>query len=298
MACYNGAAPARTDCRRGWRSTLGASTIRPMPPVPLYHPRNQDAAYQLRYSWTGWPSAGRFNALPSHLIDDTTPLCDREGLRVLEHRWTAELVQILFSTKPDVAPEFVAARAKGRLDHALRTAQVTAPFSRKVSLRSVGDNTRRDVEVYVDRQVPKQRFVDPRTQRHLAEFTVKDESVDLSQPFESAHGRYWYNLHMVLIVDGRCECFDLGVLGRLRDGCFLIANKKGHYISRLAVMPDHLHVALRGTIKEAPIDLVFAYQNNLAHLLGKGRIWNEGFYVGSFGEYTTHAVRDIARGTK
>ncbi len=66
----------------------------------------------------------------------------------------------------------------------------------------------------------------------------------------------------------------------------------------LAVMPDHLHAALRGTIKEAPADLVFAYQNNLAHMLGQGRIWNDGFYVGSFGEYTTHAVRDVARGTE
>jgi len=30
-------------------------------------------------------------------------------------------------------------------------------------------------------------------------------------------------------------------------------------------------------------------------MLGKGRIWNDGFYVGTFGEYTTHAVRNMAR---
>ncbi len=267
-----------------------------MPPTPLYNPKTDEAAYQLRYSWTGWPSAKRFAHQPLNLIDEAAPLWERDGLRVLERRWTTELVQILFSSKPDVAPVFAAARAKGRLDRALRQASLSMTFSRKVSLRSVGDNTRRDVEAYIARQVPKQRFIEPRTEARLTQFTVANEAVDLSQAFESAHGQYWYNLHLVLIVDGRCECFDPGVLGRLRDSCFQIADKKGHRISRLAVMPDHLHAALRATIDESPIEVVFAYQNNLAHMLGKGRIWSDGFYVGTFGEYTTHAVRDVARG--
>jgi REP element-mobilizing transposase RayT len=214
---------------------------------------------------------------------------------MLEHRWTAELVQILFSAKPDVAPVFAAARAKGRLDHALRQARLSMAFSRKVALRSVGDNTRRDVEAYLVRQVPKQRFIDPRTQALLTQFTVSNDTVDLSQPVASAHGQYWFNLHLVLIVDDRCECFDPDVLGRLRDSCFQIADKKGYRISRLAVMPDHLHAALRARIEESPIEVVFAYQNNLAHMLGKGPIWRDGYYLGTFGEYTTHAVRYLAR---
>ncbi len=31
---------------------------------------------------------------------------------------------------------------------------------------------------------------------------------------------------------------------------------------------------------------------------GQRRIWDDGFYVGTFGEYTTHAVRDVAHGKK
>jgi hypothetical protein len=67
---------------------------------------------------------------------------------------------------------FVAARAKGRLDHALRKAGLAMPFSRKVALRTVGDNTRRDVEAYIERQVAKERFVDPAFAAAMAEFTV------------------------------------------------------------------------------------------------------------------------------
>ena len=93
-----------------------------MPPTPLYQPQTANAAYQLRYAWTGWPSGATFAQQPAGLIDGTKARWEGDGLRVLEHRWTAERVQILFSCTPDVAPEWVAGRAKGRLDHALRSA--------------------------------------------------------------------------------------------------------------------------------------------------------------------------------
>jgi hypothetical protein len=136
---------------------IGGSAMRP---APFYQPRIEDGAYQLRFSWTGWPSSGPFSSSPSHLIENTKPLWETDGLRVLEHRWTDKLVQILFSTTPDVSPVFVAARAKGRLDHAIRAAGLRLPFSRKVAIRSIGDNTRSDVEAYIARQLPKERFID------------------------------------------------------------------------------------------------------------------------------------------
>ncbi len=169
--------------------------------APFYQPRADGGAYQLRYSWTGWPAGGSFAITSPSLIEATKPLWERDGLRVLEYRWTAALVQILFSAKPDVSPEFIAARAKGRLDHALRTARLHAPFSRKVALRAIGDNTRRDIEDYVARQVAKERFADPRFAERMAELTVVDPRVDLAAPEASAHGRYWYNLHLVLTVE-------------------------------------------------------------------------------------------------
>ena len=263
-----------------------------MQPVPLYSPVPDKIAFQLRFAWTAWPSTP-FEQTPSELIETTKPLWEADGLRVLEHRWTAEQVQILFSCKPDVSPVFMATRAKGRLDHALRQAAINVAFNRKVSLRSIGDNTRRDVESYIERQVRKERFVDPRFAETMAEFTCEYPEVDLSQPAESARGRYWYNLHVVLIVESRGRISDTAVLRLFRDQSSRIAARKGHAISRIAVMPDHLHLALRGTIEESPSDIALAYQNNLAFALGQKRIWSDGFYVGTFSEYTTQAVRNI-----
>jgi REP element-mobilizing transposase RayT len=253
-------------------TTVAATT----PPTPLYQPRADGGAYQLRYSWTTWPSQQPFSTCPVELLTEIAPLWETDGLRLLEYRWLPDKLQILFSTLPDVSPSVVAARAKGRLHFALRQAGIKLPLSRKVSVRAVGDNTRRDVEAYVESQVAAAGFVDERFASLLKEFQVANDNVDLSQPAASLHGRYWYNLHLVLVAADRERTVDASRLRAIRDACLRIAAKKGHQVSRLAIMPDHLHLAFRPDIEESPLDVVFAYQNNVAHKLGGRGIWPEG----------------------
>ncbi len=172
-----------------------------MPPAPLYTTDQIDPAYHLRYSWTGWPSDG---ALPHVDLEGTKPYWESDGLRLLESRWSPREVQLAFSAKPAVAPVTLAARAKGRLQQAVSLAGVSfGGFSRKVCLRSVGDNTTKEVEDYIARQVGKERFADSRFAAQMEEFTVGCPEVDLKQPTESSHGRYWYNLHVVMVVADR-----------------------------------------------------------------------------------------------
>ncbi len=76
----------------------------------------------------------------------------------------------------------------------------------------------------------------------------------------------------------------------IRDGCFRIAAKKGHAIARLALLTDHLHLALRGNIEQSPQEIALGFQNNLAFMLGQVRIWNDGFYAGTFSEYDFGAI--------
>ena len=56
-------------------------------------------------------------------------------------------------------------------------------------------------------------------------------------------------------------------------------------------MPDHLHIALRGNIEHSPAEIGRCFQNNLAYAVGNRRVWMDGFYVGTFGEYNMDAVR-------
>jgi REP element-mobilizing transposase RayT len=262
-------------------------------PVPLYHPHRVDAAYHLRYSWTGWPSGGQFTATPTELLPAIAPIWKEDGLGLLEFRWRPDLVQLLFSTTPTVSPEQVAHRAKGRLTYALRIAGLNVPFSRKLAVRSLGDNSREEVEPYIEHQVGKEHFADPRFAQQMRRFTVVNPDVDLSQPSESARGRYWYNLHVVLVVQYRYRLADLTLLTKIRDTALRVAAKKEHLVSRLSIMPDHLHLALRAMPIESPADVVSAYQNNLAYALGQQPMWRESFYVGTFSEYNMNAVRRL-----
>ena len=125
----------------------------------------------------------------------------------------------------------------------------------------------------------------------LREFTVADESVNLSQPTATHSGRYWYNIHLVLVTQQRYRTTDLTQLRTIRDQSFRIAAKKGHQIAALSVVPDHVHVALRGNIEHAPEQIALAFMNNLAYALGQNAVWTFGYYVGTFSEYDMWAVR-------
>lgn len=260
-------------------------------PQPLYDPTSARAAFDLRYTWTGWPSRREFEHVRPESLNELKQVWEQDGLRLLESTWTLDAVKLTFSTTQYVSPVLVAGRAKGRLDHAMRTTGFPISFSRKVAVRSVGENTRQNVEQYIARQVSKERFVDPRFEARMEEFTVHNPDVDLSQPAASARGRYWYNLHLVLVVVERGCITDYEVLALLRDRSIAISAKKGYLWSGLSVMPDHLHIALRGPIDDSPAEIAGSLQNNLAYAVGQNRIWEDSYYVGTFGEYNMEAIR-------
>jgi REP element-mobilizing transposase RayT len=259
---------------------------------PLYTGRNVHPAYQLRYGWTGWPTLGTsFPAELGDVVKQVAESWEKDGLRLLVSRCSNELAQLTFSAKPEVAPVLAASRVKGRLQHALRKAGLNVQFSRKLAIRSIGDNCTDDVEKYIRSQVANAAFADRDFADRLRRFTVVKPDVVLSRPTETDSGRYWYNLHVVLVTEERYQRGDEQWLGRIRDQSLRIAQKKGHAVSCLSVMPDHLHIAIRGNIEHSPQDIALAFQNNLAYALGQVRLWRHTYYVGTFSKYDMQAVR-------
>src|SRR5947207_13467297 len=91
-------------------------------PEPIYRTLDLNPAYQLRYAWAAWSSRGERlpTTLSADFLESINSLWEGDGLRLLESRIAADRLQITFSAKPAVSPVMLAARAKGRLDHALR----------------------------------------------------------------------------------------------------------------------------------------------------------------------------------
>ena len=263
-----------------------------MQPQPIYTPENVRHAYHLRFGWTGWPSGGELPDPPvGEAWQDLVAGWEKDGLRLLEQRWTREQVQMTFSTTPEVSPELVASRAKGRLQHALRMAGTPVAFARNFAVRSIGDNTRAAVAGYVANQVVRSDLADPRFRETLAEFAVRDDTVDLTQPTATGSGRYWYNLHLVLVVAERQRFGKRETLAALREMSVRVGRGRRIGIAVLSFMPDHLHAVLRPEPALAPATVAMGFQNNLAWAVGPCAFWEFTYYVGTFGEYTMGAVR-------
>ena len=303
MARDNTDAPARhgarprpaadAPARHGARPRGGTIPTVRAPRIPIYTPQSARPVHGLHYDWTGWLRTG--STFPADLraaMETCRPLWHGDGLQLDTWQTNGARVQCLFTVTPAVAPSFCANRAKGRLQHALRQAGTPVSFRGNVGFRTLGDNTRQVVERYIARQAQKSDYADPRFRDLLGGFTVKDGQAVLAAPYVGAHGRYWYNLHVVLVVaDRRVPMTRHESFRQARDTCFRIAAKKGHTLAAVSVMPDHIHLALRGNIEHSPLEIGLGFLNNLAFVLGYNRCWSEEFYVGTFSEYDLRAVR-------
>jgi REP element-mobilizing transposase RayT len=260
---------------------------------PIYTTHNLTPAYSLRYSWGGFPKQGSdFTRWPmDDVLKGLAPEWEKDGINLLEHKLRPQGVQLTLSTSPQVSPTVLAARAKGRLQHGLREHGVDAQFARNFAVRSLGENDRRTAEDYVRGQLKHADLADPLYIEQLRQCALSNRDVDLESPTSSASGRYWYNLHVVLVIADRARINAKTTGMTIRDTCQAVAKQYGYGISTLSLMPDHLHMTIRGAASESPEEIVLHFKNNTAWALGQIRIWDDGYYAGTVGEYTMDAVR-------
>lgn len=243
--------------------------------------KSSDHAFHLRYGWTAWPSTG--TSFPTK-IAWPVEAWETDGLHLLEYQGGADVIQLVVSAAPRHAPVTIAQRLKGRLQHALRAEDTPCVFSRKVALRAIGDNTRRVVECYIDEQLQRADLADPHYREALLEHAFNNPNVKLAEPSETNSGRYWYNLHLVLVTDHRYR-MSSETAGRIASACRLSS------VARGTVMPDHLHLAIKANPKESPECVARAFQEITARAVGMLGFWKDTYYVGTFGEYGMKAVR-------
>ncbi len=238
-------------------------------------------AFHLRYGWTAWPKVGTtFPTLPPLPLE----AWKSDGLHVLEHRGSRDEIQLTVSAGPDLAPSAIARLLKGRLQHTFRTAGVPCEFSRKVCLRAIGDNTRTVVETYIRDQLVHAELADPRYRAALQTHAFAQDAVDLAMPSETNSGRYWYNLHVVLVTENRYR-ISSETAGVIAKACRVPS------VAKCSVMPDHLHLAVKALPDQSPREVAMFFQTTTANAVKVLGLWKDTFYVGTFGEYGMRAVR-------
>jgi len=128
-------------------------------------------------------------------------------------------------------------------------------------------------------------MVDPTVRERIANFTIENPGVDLSVMRASSHARYWYNLHIVFVNEGRWRQIDTDVLTAMHQMIAQAAAAKSHQLSRGAILSDHIHLAIGCDHSESPIRVGLGYMNNLAFACRMKAVFSPSLYMGTFGEY-------------
>jgi REP element-mobilizing transposase RayT len=242
-------------------------------------------AFSLRWSWTGWPSQGSMPTLNELEWLELTQTWEKDGIRVLERKCTRDQWQATVSTRPDLTPVFIVNRMKGRIDYFFRSRNT-------VSLRAIGHNRSTDVQEYIAKQVASANFCDTSYANALAKFTrVWREQPDWNDPLEVNSGRYWYQLHVVLVVDDRHRIRDMSFLHGLFEESQSVCANREYRLGAISVMPDHLHLSLRGVIADSPETIAIGLMNETYSRLQVNSLWKPSYYVGTCGGYNMNAVR-------
>jgi hypothetical protein len=129
----------------------------------------------------------------------------------------------------------------------------------------------------------------------LERFQFVDPSVDLSKPRRSAHGVFVHNLHLVLVNNERYGEIREDRLAVVYSTVIDSSHRMGHLLSRAGILPDHLHLTLGCKIDERPVEVGLGYLNSLSDALGGISMYQNGFFVGTFGEYDLGAIWNVYR---
>jgi REP element-mobilizing transposase RayT len=254
---------------------------------PIYTSENIEVAFQLDWSLTiFW----RESLWTDDWFESLRRVLESDGIRLLKHRFPEPQISLfLVSTKPDVVPFDIPRRVKGRLQHLLRD-RIKKPFQRNYDLRSVGSTTREKLEGYLGSQLEHHPERDRNLRWMLSDMQVIRPDTDLAQPRFTAHGRFWSNLHLVIVNDRRCRETCQKHIGLVRKMMIQAAEKKQHLLSRIAILPDHVHLLLGTHLEESPLSIGLSYMNNIAYVYKMQPVLKAGCFLGGFGEYDLGAI--------
>lgn len=256
---------------------------------PIYTCSNTTPAYQLNWGLTLFWRQCPIDE--NQWLENVKIATEPDGVRILRYRVSGNNIsQFFVSTQPHVKPSELIRSVKGRLQHAIQR-DVPKAFQRNYCLRSIGESRRSVVEDYVANQLGHHLMADSRVQDRLARYQKVYEAVDLSKPKFSAHGKYWYNLHVVIVNESRwMEVHDdiLTGLNRIIEG---MANKHGYQLSRVGLLPDHIHLVVGCPVDCSPEEVALSLLNNCAYVYGMKPMYQFGYYVGTIGEFDRGAIQ-------
>lgn len=179
---------------------------------------------------------------------------------------------------------------KGRLQHLLKD-RFPRPFHRNYDLKSIGSTKGEKVEQYVASQLRRHPLKPERLKSNFADLQIVNPEVDLLEPRYSAHGRHTCNLHLVFVRANRNDETNPEIWIATREMIRAASSSKGHLLSCVGIVPDHLHMTIGISPNEVPRDVALSYMNNIAFAQGMRLVLMHSCYLAGFGPYDLGAIR-------
>jgi len=256
---------------------------------PIYTADNVRIAYQLLWSLSVFWRKPPFT---EDWLQELNLIAEADGVRILEHRFATPTTSLfLLSTRPECVPQEIPRAIKGRLQYLVR-AQFPKAFQRNYDLHSIGSTTREKAEAYVASQLLHHHADDVKVRGMLSDLQFVNPEVDLRQPRFSAHARHRVSLHLVLVHGWRRPECNLEVWKHVRAVLRNSSDQKGWMLSRLGLLPDHIHLTLGTPPAISPLDVGLSCMNNVAFAHDMQPVLMHGCFLGTLGEYDLGAVKN------
>jgi REP element-mobilizing transposase RayT len=223
-------------------------------------------------------------------LDDLKIVTKQDGVRIYSHKQQdSNTSMFLLSAGVSIPPFGIIKSVKGRLQHLISSRQPKA-FSRNYSIHSVGETRSDEIERYVATQLDRHRMSDPKTEQAFRKAQLDNHGIDLNKDRKSAHGIFTHNLHIVIVNAHRYIETDPDILAQTSRIVRAVADKKKHLLSKVTPAPGHFHLTVGCGIEDAPGDVALGYMNNLVFARQMRPIYQNGFYVATFGRYDLGAI--------
>lgn len=120
----------------------------------------------------------------------------------------------------------------------------------------------------------------------------------------SNHAVYQVNYHFVWIPARRKKVLIGDVAKRLHELCQEVATEHGWTILNLAIQPDHVHLFVEATPKEAPNEIVRAFKgrssrilrHEFPHLLRLPSLWTHSYFCRTAGNVSAAVIEQYIKG--
>lgn len=118
------------------------------------------------------------------------------------------------------------------------------------------------------------------------------------------HAVYQVNYHLVWLPKRRKKVLVGEVAKRLREVCEEVACEHGWTIVNLAIQPDHIHLFVEATPKEAPHEIVRAFKGRSSrilrqefpHLLRLPSLWTHSYFCRTAGNVSAAVIEQYIKG--